>query len=516
MRNGSSVPLRVRRLGLHTQKQAVAVMRTDCHVCRSEGLSARSQLVISTADRSIQAELLQVESALLAENQIGLSEAAWTLLGVGEGDEVRIGHAFPPSSLRHVRARLFGSRFSRADLDDIIRDVIAGRYTDVHLSSFLTATAAAPLDEQETISLTGAMMSAGDRLEWGEQVVVDKHCIGGLPGNRTTPIVVAIVAACGLMMPKTSSRAITSPAGTADTMEMLANVNLSEKRISQIVREHRACLAWGGTADLSPADDVMISVERPLSLDSVTQMVASIMSKKVAAGSTHLLLDIPVGPSAKVRSAPDAQQLRKLFEYVASRMHVKLEVVITDGRQPIGRGIGPALEARDVMWVLENDPRAPDDLRRKSLHLAGRMIEFDPDVRGGDGFAIARDILESGRALAKMRDIISAQGATRFNHNDFPLARLTHQVLAPHDGMVTAIDNLLIAQVARLAGAPKVRNAGVELVRKLGAMVKAGDTLYAVHADFASDLMFAKQLCEKSSGYTIGEPTDFPHAYLEF
>ena len=347
-------------------------------------------------------------------------------------------------------------------------------------------------------------------------MVVDKHCIGGIPGNRTSLLVVPIVAAHGLLCPKTSSRAITSPAGTADTMEVLANVNLEQDKIAAIVQEHRACLAWGGTADLSPADDVMISVERPLSLDSTTQMIASILSKKIAAGSTHLILDIPIGPSAKVKTVPDAQRLRKLFEYVASRMSLKLEVVISDGRQPIGNGIGPMLEARDVMRVLENDARAPEDLRHKSLHLAGRMIEFDPDVRGGDGYAIARDILESGRALAKMREIIDAQGAKPFDHNNFMLGKLSHDVVAECDGMVVAIDNLRIAQVARLAGAPKVANAGVDIRRKLGERVKQGDTLYTIYAEFPSDLLFAVQQCEKGSGYLIGDESQISHSYLEF
>jgi thymidine phosphorylase len=195
-----------------------------------------------------------------------------------------------------------------------------------------------------------------------------------------------------MLIPKTSSRAITSPAGTADTMECLANVELSFARMQEIVHALRGCLAWGGTADLAPSDDVLISVERPLSLDSPGQMVASILSKKIAAGSTHLVLDIPLGPSAKVRSMPDAQRLRKLFEFVAERLRLTIDVVITDGRQPVGAGIGPMLEARDVMRVLNGDPRAPADLRQKALRLAGRVIEFDADVRGGDGFAIAREI----------------------------------------------------------------------------------------------------------------------------
>jgi thymidine phosphorylase len=329
-------------------------------------------------------------------------------------------------------------------------------------------------------------------------------------------LVVPIVAAHGLLCPKTSSRAITSPAGTADTMEVLAKVELPLQQLADIVRDHRACLAWGGTARLSPADDVLISVERPLAIDSPGQMVASILSKKIAAGSTHLVLDIPIGPSAKVRSMPEAQRLRRLFEYVAARLHLSLDVVITDGRQPIGRGIGPMLEARDVMRVLENDPRAPNDLRQKALRLAGRLIECHPDVRGGDGFAIARDILDSGRALAKMNAIIAAQGAKDFDYNKPPLGQLTFEVCAPTDGVVTNIDNFQVARIARLAGAPKVACAGIDLFQKLGDTVVAGDVLYRVHASFQSDLSFARQACMKYNGYTLGKASDVPHVFVEF
>jgi thymidine phosphorylase len=288
------------------------------------------------------------------------------------------------------------------------------------------------------------------------------------------------------------------------------------EQLQDIVRAHRGCLAWGGTTHLSPADDVLISVERPLSLDSPGQMVASILSKKISAGSSHLVLDIPIGPTAKVRSMPEAQRLRRLFEYVARRMQLSLDVVITDGRQPIGFGIGPVLEARDVMRVLENDPRAPMDLRQKSLRLAGRLIECDPDVRGGDGFAIARDILDSGRALARMNDIIQAQGSKHFDHNQPELGSLSFEVRAPHDGMVISIDNLQLAAIAGRAGAPKVKGAGVDLLCKLGDDVHAGTLLYRVHASYPSDLEFARQACKKNIGYAIGNAADMLHAFVEF
>ena len=226
-------------------------------------------------------------------------------------------HAERPESISALFRKINGERLDKSDYRAIIGDIALTRYSKIELTAFLIATSNGAMDRDEIYFLTDAMVASGHRLSWHEPMVVDKHCIGGIPGNRTSMLVVPIVAAYGLLCPKTSSRAITSPAGTADTMEMLAEVDLPQAKISEIVREHRGCLAWGGTANLSPADDVLISVERPLAVDSPGQMVASILSKKIAAGSTHLVLDIPIGPTAKVRSMPDAQRLRRLFEYVA-------------------------------------------------------------------------------------------------------------------------------------------------------------------------------------------------------
>ena len=283
-------------------------------------------------------------------------------------------------------------------------------------------------------------------------------------------------------------------------MEVLAQVELLPGKVNEIVRTHRGCLAWGGTARLAPVDDILISVERPLSLDSPGQMVASILAKKLAAGATHLLIDIPMGPTAKVHPQADALRLRKLFEFVGDRVGLQLDVLITDGRQPIGRGIGPVLEARDVMQVLENHPDQPRDLREKALQLASRILEFDPDVRGGQGYRLARDILESGRALEKMRAIIAAQGA---NPAAPALGRLRHTINADADGTVAAIDNLQMARIARLAGAPMDKAAGVDLYRKLGDPVRRGEPLYAIYAEHEADFRFASTAAQQNSGFTL-------------
>ncbi len=509
--------LALRRVLIDSYHENVAYMHRECEVYRAEGFKALSKIEIRTNGHSILATLNVVDDAsIVACGELGLSRAALEQLDANDGDEVTVGQAEPPASIGALHRKLEGERLRAEDFLAIIQDVAQHRYSKIELTAFVVACDRDELDREEVFFLTQAMINVGKHLNWNEPLVVDKHCIGGIPGNRTSMLIVPIVAAHGMLCPKTSSRAITSPAGTADTMEVLANVELPLDQLQAIVRTHRGCLAWGGTAHLSPADDVLISVERPLSLDSPGQMVASILSKKISAGSSHLVLDIPIGPTAKVRSMPEAQRLRRLFEYVARRMKLSLDVVITDGRQPIGNGIGPVLEARDVMQVLENDPRAPMDLRQKALRLAGRLIECDPDVRGGDGFAIARDILDSGRALAKMNDIIQAQGSNSFDHNQPELGVLTFEVCAPTAGVVTGIDNLQLARIAGLAGAPKVANAGVDLLCKLGDVVQAHDPLYRVHASFAADLEFARQACAKSSGYNIGDASDMPHVFVEF
>src|SRR5574343_13594 len=509
--------LAVRRVAIDTWRENVAYLNRDCAVYRAEGFQALSKIEVRANGRRILATVNVVDDpAIVGCHELGLSEDAFAQLGVEPGYKVAVAQAEPPESMGAMFRKIAGERLRREDLRAIVRDIADHRYSKIELTAFVVACNRDELDREEVFFLSDAMVATGQRLDWHEPLVVDKHCIGGIPGNRTSMLVVPIVAAHGMLCPKTSSRAITSPAGTADTMEVLANVEPSFDRLSEIVREHRGCLAWGGTSDLSPADDVLISVERPLSIDSPGQMVASILSKKVAAGSTHLLLDIPVGATAKVRTIPDAQRLRKLFEFVAKRMGLTIDVVITDGRQPIGNGIGPVLEARDVMWVLQNDHRAPHDLRQKALRLAGRMLEFDPDVRGGDGYAIARDILESGRALAKMKAIIEAQGAKPFNPDAPELAPLSYEVQAKRDGIVTSIDNLQLARIARLAGAPKVQGAGVDMLHKLGDSVRAGEPLYRVYAAYSADLAFAQQASERSSGFILGETVTETRQFVEF
>jgi len=484
--NGS-VHHRARRLYIDSGQEAVVYLHRDSELCRSEGFESQTRVWVRIGSQSILATLNVITGDLLAVIEVGLSESAWTRLGATDGSPVLFAHPLPLDSLRHVRGKIHGQRLDAPAFNAVIEDIAAGYYSDLHLAAFLTACAGDRLDRQEIVDLTRSMIATGERIAWSRRPAMDKHSVGGLPGNRTTLVVVPIIAAAGVLMAKTSSRAITSPSGTADTMETLARVDLDVAHMRWVVEREGGCIVWGGTARLSPADDVLIRVERPLDLDSAGQLVASVLSKKAAAGATDVLIDIPVGPTAKVRTVAAAQRLCDDFRAVGKDVGLTVLPVLTDGTQPVGFGIGPALEARDVLAVLRGDPDAPHDLRERSLLLAGHILEMAAAVSTGGGEALAREILQDGRAWTKFQAICQAQGGMR----ELPTAPFTQPYQARRSGRVIRIDNRRLARVAKLAGAPGDRSAGLVLHARVGARVETGDPLFTVHAEALGELGYA-------------------------
>ncbi|WPH16980.1 thymidine phosphorylase family protein [Variovorax paradoxus] len=479
--------LLARRAGIDTYQQPVVYMRSDCAVCRAEGFQSQAQVEVIANGRHLFAILHQVNSDWLRGDEIALSEAAWTLMGAAEGEELVVRHPPLLDSLAHLRSKVHGGRLDYVPLRALMEDVSRGRLSDIHMASFVTVCAGRGLDLDETVALTRAMVDVGERIDWGTSPVMDKHCIGGLPGNRTTLLVVPIIAACGLVMPKTSSRAITSAAGSADVMETLAPVDLDLAAMRRVVEREGGCVVWGSAMRVSPADDVLIRVERPLGIDSEGLMVASILSKKAAMGSQRVLIDIPVGALAKVRSDAASGQLSRSLVAVGAALGLQVQTVFTDGSQPVGRGVGPALEAMDVMAVLERTADAPPDLRERALLLAGLLLELAGKAAPGTGNALARAVLDDGRALARFIAICEAQGGLRVP----PKAAHTHCVTAPAAGVVSGIDTRLVARMAKLAGAPRDPAAGASMHVRVQDRVDRGQPLFTLHAESLGELQYA-------------------------
>jgi len=494
--------MRLRRLPLFAGRAHCAYLPAKGEIVNGFDYLGPGRIEISGATASTRSDVQVIDlPSLLAGDEIGLSAEAFDELGLPEGSEVTLRRTPSPESRAALTRKIQGGELSEEQYHTLIRDIVEARYPDGEVAAFLVA-ATQKLSDEEVVSLARVRSRFAQKITWPDRIVVDKHSMGGIPGSRITLIVVPIVAAHGtLLMPKTSSRAITSAAGTADAMEALARVELNPAELRACVEKARACIAWNGRLNHSVVDDVMNAITRPLGIDSNRWSVASILSKKLTAGSTHVIVDLPYGPRAKLKSGAEAAELAKLFETVGAGLGLVVKAFPTDGSSPIGRGIGPALECRDVGWVLDNDPQAPTDLVEKALFFASRILGWDPALGSvAAGRARAEELLRSGAARAAFERIIDAQG-----RREPPVAPglLVHTVRSPKAGTIMEIDGWAVAGIARRAGAPFDKAAGIDLRRHVGDIVAAGDPLFAIHASASSDLDEATAMAESCDCYVI-------------
>ncbi|MBU1111433.1 MAG: AMP phosphorylase [archaeon] len=473
-------------ISILNEKDAAAL---DLHsgdriLIKADGREITTILDISESDKAV------------PQGIIGLFEEVLDKLKVRHNRIVTIKFAGKPESVRHIRDKLHGKELSYKELYHIVDDITNDRLTDIEKTYFVAGGFTNGLSNREIVDLTKAMVNTGDKLKF-KGLTLDKHCIGGVPGNRTTMVVIPIIASAGFTIPKTSSRAITSPAGTADTMECLARVELPEGKIKCVVDKTHACIVHGGSMNLAPADDKIILVEHPLSIDAEGQLLASVMAKKYSVSANHVLIDIPMGKSTKANTRSKANHLKKMFELIGRKLGMNVKVIVTDGSQPIGRGIGPLLEAEDVMAVLENTPDAPKDLRRKAIMMAGALLEMTGKYKNGS--KVAKEILDSGKALDKMREIIKAQGEVKKPK----LGGYRYPVKSSKAGKVKEIDNEVIAKIARIAGAPLDKGSGLFILKHVDDKVKKGDLLYTIYAENKTKFDLAVEVMHKNHGYLV-------------
>ena len=491
--------LTLKHLPINSFNENIAYLHKDCVAYKLEDIKFMTKVEIHGGAKPIYAFLNIVDDEnLVSPEQLALNTEAFSLLNLPEGSNITLALTPPPPSISSIKRKIAGNILSPAEYGGIIADIANRRYSNMDIASFLVASGSF-MTPPEVLALTEALVG-NQVINWdNEGIVVDHHCLGGIPGNKTDIIITAIVAAYGLPIPKTASRSLSSCAGVADTMSVLANVDLDETLLKKLIRENRGALVCHSGLQIAMANRLISSVERQIGITQQQHLVASILAIKIAMGITHLVIDIPVGPNSRIKSTQDAMRLRKLIEYVGDQMGIEVDAVITDGSEPIGNGIGAALEARDVMKVLRNKDDAPQDLREKSLFLAGRIIDFDPKLRGGQGYFVAKEILNSGRALESMNRIIHAQGKAP----QPTLGHLTRDIVAAEGGYVESIDNTRINRIGVLAGASQNPGAGLDLLKKVGDRVEQGETLFRIHSMNSTDFGYANSAVDGNNGYTV-------------
>lgn len=432
--------------------------------------------------------------------RIGVFEEVIRSLKLKNNEQVEITVARKPLSVDYIKKKLDGQNLTKKEIYQIVWDIVHNKLSQIELTYFVAACYTNVMTTQETIWLTNAMVEHGDTLKLKRYPVIDKHSIGGIPGNRTTMVIVPIIAAAGYTIPKTSSRSITSAAGTADTMEVLANVAFPLRKMKKIILKTNGCVVWGGSLNLAPADDKIIAVERPLEIDAESQLLASIMAKKHSVSSTHILIDIPIGKDSKMKNKFKALKLKKEFEKIGKRLKKHVKVFLSDGSQPVGNGIGPALEARDVLWILKRDPRRPMDLEKKCLMMCAKIFEM---VGIKDGYKKSLEILNSGKAYQKMVEIIKAQGGKEIAAEDISIGKYSYHVVAKKHGKVRDINNFFISRIARIAGAPHDKGAGIYLYNHIGGKVKKGEKLFTIYAESRHEFKFAVDFAKKNMAFVV-------------
>ena len=488
-----------KNLGVSTGSIRIAVLHSE--IAHKFSYRPGDRLKIVSGRRSTVA-ILDISDSQVQKNQIGLFAEVQSDLNISTKTQVTLESYPKPDAVFLIQKKLHGATLTKQEFITILDAIIKHELTDIEMTYFVSACYHHELTNAEIADLTQAMIETGNPIDFSKlypkRPIVDKHCIGGVAANRTTALVVPILAAAGYIVPKTSSRSITSPAGTSDTIEYLANVSLTRKKIKDVVHKTNCCMVWGGALDLAPSDDYLIKVEHPISLDPVGQMIASILAKKKSVGSTHVLIDIPVGAGAKVKSRFKALSLKKKFIEVGKLLGIHVIVVLTDGTEPIGNGIGPMLEARDILWTLSNHSNQSMQLREKAIAMSAHLFSQLEDISHAQAIKRATQILDSNQAYGIFTQMLKSQGlrVTSLDPEDFKLAQLTFTYVASKSGKITHIDNAQISRLAKIAGAPFDQDAGIYLHKHVSDIVKKGDILYTVYTNDSAKLRRIKEICK--------------------
>lgn len=452
-----------------------------------EGIKEGQKVLLAYGDIELYVEVQQTETEVAA-GEVGIYQEIWERYKIPSGSTVVVDIFNRPDSIDYIKKKLMGKRLTEEEIYAITKDIGQEKIRDIETAYFMACFFNPGFDEEEVIHIAQGMAKSGDILDFKQVrpdggMAVDKHSIGGIAGKGVTPILVPIIASLGLTIPNTSTRAITTPAGTSDILEVAMPISFENDEVVEVVKETGGCMIWGGALKLAPADDVMISVERGLHIQSFNKLVASIVAKKIAMSITHVLIDIPYGKGAKVDDAENAELLAKKFMRVFEKVGIECQVHRRFVKGPDGNGIGPILEMRDILWALERDDRRPKFLEKSALEMTGKLLEMSGKAAAGKGYEMAESVLDSGRALEKFWEIARAQGAKKvLKADDLAPGEYSKVFKAKKSGVIKFIDNKAVMRVCRALGTPFIKGAGLFLHHNVGDRVEKGDVLLSLFA----------------------------------
>lgn len=454
---------------------------------KEEGINVGDIVSFQYADFQLFAQV-EITDSEIRPGEVGLYEEMWVRYKIPGEHTVVISMIDRPESIEYIKRKLLGYPLNEHELKVIAKDISERKIREVEIAYFMATFFNPGFNDDEVLWMIKGMAEAGDILDFTNirnngTVVVDKHSIGGVAAKGVTPMLVPIIASFDLVIPNTSTRAITTPAGTTDILEVIMPVAIPNEKVMEVVKQTGSCMIWGGALKLSPADDVLINVEKGLHVQSFQKMLVSIVAKKVSMGISHILIDIPYGPGTKVENPDDVEVLKKGFIKMFDKVNIKCEVYPRHVTGPDGFGIGPALEIRDILRVYERHPERPKALEETALDMAGKLLELVGKAAIGKGKEAAREKLESGAALDKLWEIAIAQGAKqKISSDQIKLGQYSEEIMADKSGTIEVIDNKSVVKIARALGNPFTKEAGLYFHKSVGERIEAGEKLVTLYA----------------------------------
>ncbi|MCK9368992.1 thymidine phosphorylase [Candidatus Dojkabacteria bacterium] len=472
------------------------------------GINEGEMVEMYWKDQVLYAKAMQ-STTEVEEGEVGVYEEIWVNNQIQNGEMVSIALLETPKSMEYIKKKILGHKLTEDELITIMKDIGDKKLSEVDVAFFMGTFFNPGFDEDETFWMTKGMADSGDILSFENirnngKTVVDKHSLGGIAGKAATPIIVPILASCDLVVPNTSTRAITSPSGTSDILETVMPVNLKVEEIKKVVKKTGACMVWGGAFDLAPADDVIIHAERSLHLESFQKVLVSIVAKKISMGISHIVIDIPHGRGTKVQNPEDAEMLKNDFTNLFKKFGIICEVYSRVAKGPDGNSIGPNIEMKETLKILERQADRSNHLEDIATDMAGIVLEMVGKAEKGQGKSLAISKLNSKEALNKFWEIAKAQGATKEVKSEEVLyPDISFDVVADRGGIVDMINNREIVKIAHSLGTPNIKGAGLYIHKMPGDEVKKGDLLFTMYSVSQGRLDHAKGAIDLSLLYTF-------------
>ncbi len=492
------------KLDILTNDQFICLINK--HDAEKYGITAGDSLYITTQTHKTGITLfVDITTNLVETGTLGLFNDVWLNHKFHNGEEVVAELSHDGKSAKIISEKLQGKILTKDQIAYVIGDIARGEISPVLTSAWVCAGFNPGFNEKEIEYMTLALANSGEKLNWNGRIALDKHSIGGIGGKAITPIVISILANLpGIVVPNTSSRAITTASATTDMLESIMKMSFCIDELYKFVENENAFMVWGGGIDLAPADDKIIKVQKQIGIESSDKVISSIIAKKIAQGITHMVLDIPYGKYAKVKSKSEAIEFSHKFRDLASKFGIRVVDHIRQVFGIDGNALGPNLEIREVLKIFEADQTCSHLVLENSLIMAAKVIELSNLAPAGAGIDIAKDIFTSGKAEEKFRKIVEMQGGKANLHSEnISIGHIQVDINSDRSGDVAYIISRKAFEICKALGNPHIKEAGIYFWKKPGDSVRVGDKLMTLYAKNDGRMNLALKVLKDNDPFEI-------------